>query len=238
MMRASEVSALALQNAGDNISPGVSTWELNRIIGEFIKKRGARPSFKGLYGFPGNACISINEELIHGIPSRKRYICEGDIISIDVGAYKDGYHGDNAATFVCGGISETAKRLLRVSEQALVDAIKQCHSGNRVGDISNAIQTCCESNGYFIPEDYFGHGVGKDLHEDPNIPNFGEAGRGPRLTPGMTIAIEPMVNSTTKKTKTLRDEWTVVEGNGNLTAHFEHTVLITTGEPVVMTKLR
>jgi len=237
MKRASEVSALALRHAGEMVSPGVSTWELNRVIGEFIKKKGAKPSFRGLYGFIGNACLSINEELIHGIPSRKRYLKEGDIISIDVGAYKDGYHGDNAATFACGEVTEEARRLLSVGEQALDLAIEQSVAGNRIGDISNAVQTCCESNGYFIPEDYFGHGVGKDLHEDPNVPNFGAPGRGPRLTPGMTIAIEPMLNSTTKKTRILKDEWTVVEGNGNLAAHFEHTVLITSGEPIVMTRL-
>jgi methionyl aminopeptidase len=219
------------------IKPGVSTWELNRAIGEFIKKKGAIPSFRGYEGFPGNACISINEELIHGIASRKRYLREGDIVSVDIGAFKEGYHGDNSATFACGAISSKARTLLNVGERALEAAIGQCYSGNRIGDISNAVQTCCESNGYFIPEDYLGHGIGRDLHEDPGIPNIGKAGRGPRLTPGMTLAIEPMLNSTTKKTYIMKDGWTVVEGNGNICAHFEHTVLITTGEPVVMTRL-
>ncbi|MCL1881998.1 MAG: type I methionyl aminopeptidase [Oscillospiraceae bacterium] len=240
MRKSAEISALALKHAGEMVKPGVTTWEINRAIGEFIKNRGAKASFRGLYGFPGNACISINDELIHGIPARKRTLCKGDIVSIDVGANKDGYHGDNAMTFYCGGeeaCSKEAIKLVRTCEQSLQNAIVQCVSGNRVGDISNAIQQTLEGAGYFIPEDYFGHGVGRDLHEDPNVSNFGKPGRGPRLTPGMTIAIEPMVCESTKKTKVMRDKWTVVEGNGNLTAHFEHTILITKDEPLVMTKL-
>lgn len=238
MMRAGEVAAQTLNHVSGLISPGISTWELNRIIGDFIKKKGAKPSFRGLYGFPGNACISINSELIHGIPARKRFIRTGDIVSIDLGAYKDGYHGDLSATFACGEIPDKTKKLLQVTKQALQDAIKQCVSGNRIGDLSNAIQTRIEGGGFFIPEDYLGHGIGRDLHEDPNIPNIGPPGRGPRLTPGMTLAIEPMTNLTTKKTRILRDDWTVVEGNGNLSAHFEHTVMITNGAPVVMTQLK
>jgi methionyl aminopeptidase len=240
MRHAGEISAGALKLAGELAVPGISTWELNREIGNFIKSKGAKPSFRGYEGFPGNACISINQELIHGIPSRKRYLREGDIVSVDVGAFKDGYHGDNAATFACGkleSLSELAMKLMRVGEQSLKDAIKQCYAGNRMGDISNAIQTCIEGAGFFIPEDFYGHGVGRDLHEDPNVPNFGKPGRGTRLIPGMTLAIEPMIHSTTKRYKMLRDDWTVVEGNGNLTAHFEHTVLITTGAPVILTKL-
>ncbi|MCL1903504.1 MAG: type I methionyl aminopeptidase [Oscillospiraceae bacterium] len=238
MMKAGEIAAEALNHAGQRIAPGISTWELSRVIGDFIKMKGAKPSFKGLYGFPGNACISINAELIHGIPARKRFIRAGDIVSIDLGAYKDGYHGDLSATFACGTIPAQTEKLLRVTETALQDAIKQCVSGNRIGDLSNAIQTRIEGGGFYIPDDYLGHGIGRELHEDPSIPNIGTAGRGPRLTPGMTLAIEPMANTTTKKTKILRDEWTVVEGNGNLSAHFEHTVIITSGEPVIMTQLK
>jgi methionyl aminopeptidase len=243
MRKSAEISALALQYAGEMIKPGISTWELNRMIGEFIAKRGAKPSFRGLYGFSGNACISINEELIHGIPAKKRFLRVGDVVSVDVGACKDGYHGDNAATFICGGACDgsescdDSRKIVETCRQSLCDAIAQCYSGNRIGDISNAIQQRIESGGYFIPEDYLGHGVGRDLHEDPSVPNIGVPGRGPRLTPGMTLAIEPMLLSTTKKTKILRDGWTVVEGNGNLAAHFEHTVLITKEEPLVMTKL-
>ncbi|MDR0197232.1 MAG: type I methionyl aminopeptidase [Oscillospiraceae bacterium] len=235
MLKACEISALALKHAGSLVRPGVSTWEIDKSLGNFIKSMGAKPSFKGLYGFPGNACISVNEELIHGIPSKKRILREGDIVSVDVGAFKDGYHGDNTATFAVGEISGKARRLLEVTEQSLYEGIKRAVSGNRVGDISGAIQGYCESRGYFVPEEYFGHGVGRDLHEEPNVPNVGKPGRGPRLTPGMTLAIEPMINSTTARTRTLSDNWTVVEANGNLSAHFEHTVLITSGEPLVMT---
>ena len=237
MKHAGEIAASALERAGELIKPGVSTWEISQEIGRFVKSKGASCSFKGYEGFPGNACISLNQELIHGIPSKKRFLREGDIVSIDVGACKDGYHGDTAATFACGMISTGARKLIEVTESALEAAIGQCYSGNRVGDLSNAIQIAIESQGYFIPEDFLGHGVGRDLHEDPSIPNIGKPGRGTRLVPGMTLAIEPMVHSTTKKYKMLRDDWTVVEGNGNLTAHFEHTVLITSGEPVVLTKL-
>ncbi|MCL1831397.1 MAG: type I methionyl aminopeptidase [Oscillospiraceae bacterium] len=237
MRKSAEISALALKHAGELIVPGMSTWELNREIGNFIKNRGAKASFRGLYGYPGNACISINEELIHGIPSKRRYLKEGDIVSIDVGACKDGYHGDNAATFFCGEVAQRTRDLVQTCEKSLDDAIAQAYSGNRIGDIAHAIQTRLEGGGYYIPEDYFGHGVGRDLHEDPSVPNFGEAGRGPRLTPGMTLAIEPMVNASTRETKILRDKWTVVEGNGKLSAHCEHTILITKDEPLVMTKL-
>ena len=238
MRHAGEIAAGALQRAGEMVQPGISTWEINQEIGRFVKSKGALCSFKGYEGFPGNACISINHELIHGIPSKKRFLREGDIVSIDVGACKDGYHGDNAATFACGEISQGARKLIQAAAESLEAAIFQCIAGNRVGDISNAVQTRIESAGYFIPEDFLGHGVGRDLHEDPSIPNIGKSGRGTRLVPGMTLAIEPMVHSTTKKYKTLRDGWTIVEGNGNMAAHCEHTVLITTGEPVVLTKIK
>jgi len=238
MLKACELSAQSLKLAGSMVRPGISTFEIDKAIGDFIRSKGGKPSFKGLYGFPGNVCISINSELIHGIPSRKRILKNGDIVSVDVGAFLGGYHGDNTATFAVGEIPENAKRLLRVTEECLFEGIKKAVSGNRVGDISNAIQTHCEKNGYFVPKEYIGHGVGRDLHEDPNVPNFGKAGRGPRLTAGMTLAIEPMINETTENTKTLSDKWTVVEGNGNLSAHFEHTVLVTAGEPLIMTMLK
>jgi len=237
-MKACELSAQALKLAGSMVRPGISTFELDKAIGEFIRSKGGKPSFKGLYGFPGNACISVNEELIHGIPSRRRLLRNGDIVSIDVGAFLCGFHGDNTYTFAVGEISDRAKRILQVTEECLYLGIKQAVSGNRVGDISSAIQKNCEDNGYFVPTEYFGHGVGKELHEDPNVPNSGKAGRGPRLTAGMTIAIEPMITETTIRTKILSDKWTVVEGNGNLSAHFEHTVLITAGEPVIMTAVK
>lgn len=235
MMKATELSAQVLKFAGESIVAGMTTYELDMMIKDFIEKRGGKPSFLNYRGFKGSACISINEELIHGIPSKKRKINEGDIVSIDVGAYIDGFHGDNAYTFAVGDIPEETRRLLDVTEQSLYEAIKVAVPGNRIGDISNAVQTYCEERGFHVVRPYIGHGVGKNLHEDPDVPNFGKAGRGPRLVPGMTIAIEPMINSSTKEIKTLKDGWTVIEANGNMCAHFEHTIAITNSEPIIMT---
>lgn len=235
MLKANEISAQVLELAGKSIKVGMTTYELDQIIHEFILSKGAKPSFLGLYGFKGSACISINEELIHGIPSKKKVIKEGDIVSVDVGAYIDGFHGDNTYTFTVGKVSEETQRLLDVTKQSLYEGIKMAVPGNRVGDISHAIQTYAESNGFYVVRPYIGHGVGRSLHEDPEVPNFGQAGRGPRLVPGMTIAIEPMINSSTEKVRVLDDKWTVVEANGNMCAHFEHTIAITNGEPLIMT---
>lgn len=235
MMKACELSQQALVYAGEVLKAGMSTYELDRHIHDFIVKHGGKPSFLGLYDFPASACISVNEELIHGIPNKKKLIREGDIVSIDVGAYVDGFHGDNAYTFTVGEVAEETRRLLQVTEQSLYKGIQQARKGNRVGDIGNAIQTCVEEAGYFVVKRYIGHGVGRDMHEDPEVPNYGKPGRGPRLVPGMTIAIEPMVNQTTEQVKVLEDKWTVTEGNGKMCAHFEHTVLITEGDPVIMT---
>ncbi len=235
MMKAGEIAAQALALAGRSIKPGMSTWELDKIIHDFIVSKGARPSSLGYCGFTGSACISINEELIHGIPSKKKIIKEGDIVSVDLTVEYDGWNGDNARTFMVGEVSDGAKRLLKVTEEALYEGIKMAVAGNRIGDISNAVQTYCEKNGYHVVRKFIGHGIGKDMHEDPEVPNFGKAGRGPRLVPGMTICIEPMVNTTTADVNILADKWTVVEANGNLSAHFEHTVCITNGEPIIMT---
>jgi methionyl aminopeptidase len=238
--KACELSASVLRLAGERIADGMSTFELNRIIGEFLHRHGAKPSFLGYRGFRGNACISVNHELIHGVPSKKRILRNGDIVSVDVGAYLDGWHGDNAATFPVGGteaLTETAKRLLQVTEESLYAAIKAALPGSRIGDLSHAIQTYCEDRGFHVVKDYIGHGIGRDLHEAPDIPNFGKPGKGPRLTAGMTICIEPMINQSTPKTKILNDNWTVVEANGNLCAHFEHTIAITEGQPLILTKL-
>lgn len=237
MMKACELSQQVLVYAGEIIKAGMSTLELDRHIHDYIVKHGGKPSFLGLYGFPGSACISINEELIHGIPSGQRIIREGDIVSIDVGAYVDGFHGDNAYTYKVGGVAPETDKLLKVTEQSLYEGIKMARKGNRIGDIGNAVQTCCEKEGYFIVKKYIGHGVGRDMHEDPEVPNYGKPGRGPRLIPGMTIAIEPMVNMSTENVKVLGDNWTVVEGNGKMCAHFEHTVLITEGDPIIMTQV-
>ena len=238
--RACELSARTLRLAGERIAAGMSTWELNRIIGEYIRNHGAKPSFFGYRGFRGNACISVNEELIHGVPSKKKVLKDGDIVTVDVGAFLDGWHGDNAATFAVGGrdkLTDDARRLLSVTEECLYHVIKIAKPGNRIGDISNGIQEFCEARGFFVVKDYIGHGIGRDLHEDPDIPNFGKPGKGARLTPGMTICIEPMVNQSTSKVKTLQDNWTVIEGNGKLCAHFEHTIAITEGQPMIFTKL-
>ena len=235
MMKACELSQQALVYAGEVLKAGMSTYELDRHIHDFIVKHGGKPSFLGLYDFPASACISVNEELIHGIPSKSRKIHEGDIVSIDVGAFIDGFHGDNAYTFTVGEVSEETKRLLQVTEQSLYKGIQQARKGNRIGDIGNAVQTCVEEAGYFVVKRYIGHGVGREMHEDPEVPNYGKPGRGPRLVPGMTIAIEPMVNQSTEQVRVLGDKWTVVEGNNKMCAHFEHTVLITEGDPVIMT---
>ena len=232
-----ELSARTLKLAGERMCAGMSTWELDRIIREYIERHGAKPSFLRYRGFKGSACISLNHELIHGIPSKKKILKDGDIVSVDVGAYLDGWHGDNAATFKIGKVSEVAARLLTVTEECLYEAIKIAKPGNRIGDISHAIQTHCESKGFYVVKEYIGHGIGRDLHEDPDIPNFGKPGKGPRLTPGMTICIEPMVNQSTSDTKLLNDNWTVIEANGNLSAHFEHTIAITEGQPIILTKL-
>lgn len=235
MLKACELSAQALALAGKSITPGMSTWELDKIIHDFIISKGAKPSFLGYGGFTGSACISINEELIHGIPSKTRIINEGDIVTVDVGAYIDGYHGDNASTFPVGEITSEAKELLKVTEESLYEGIKMAVEGNRVGDISHAVESWCVSRGYSVVKKYVGHGVGRDLHESPEIPNYGKAGRGPRLAAGMTIAIEPMINTGTEEVRVLADNWTVVTADGKLCAHFEHTIAITKGEPLIMT---
>ncbi|MCH5324737.1 MAG: type I methionyl aminopeptidase [Eubacterium sp.] len=236
MKRANKIAAGALIAAGEALKPGMSTWELDKVIHDYIVAQGARPSSLGYCGFPASACISVNSELIHGIPSKKKIIREGDIVSVDVTAEIDGYNGDNAYTFKVGKVSDEAERLLKTTEEALYKGIKMAVAGNRIGDISNAVQTYCESRGYFVVKRFIGHGIGHEMHEAPDVPNFGKAGRGPRLVPGMTICIEPMINQSCEETIILPDKWTVVEANGNLSAHFEHTVAITDGEPLILTK--
>ena len=235
MKEACKISAEALMVAGEAVKPGVSTKEIDKIAYDLIKKRGATPNFLGLYDFPATACISINNEVIHGIPKADRIIQDGDIVSIDLGAEKNGYNGDNAATFVAGTCSPEAKRLIDTTRESLYLGIEQAVPGNRIGDISHAIQSYCEERGYGVVRDFVGHGVGRKLHEDPSVPNFGHEGRGIRLLPGMTLAIEPMINQGTYKVKQLSDGWTVVTADGKLAAHFEHTVAITPDGPVIMT---
>ena len=236
MREACRISAGALQVAGEAVRPGISTWEIDKIAYDYIKSQGADPNFLNLYCFPATACISINDEVIHGIPSKKRILQSGDIVSIDLGAKIGGYNGDNAATFACGEISEEAKRLIETTRESLYEAIKMAVPGGKIGDIASAVQTYCESRGYSVVREYTGHGVGKELHEDPSVPNYGTAGRGVRLLPGMTIAIEPMINQGTAKIKVLPDGWTVKTQDSKLSAHFEHTVAITKDGPVILTR--
>ncbi len=237
MKEACYISAMALKIAGEAVEPGVSTQEIDRLAYNYIVSQGAKPNFLGLYDFPATACISINNEVIHGIPSRRRIIKEGDIVSIDLGAEINGYNGDNAYTFAAGKISPRAKRLCEVTEECLYAGIQKAIAGGRIGDIGNAVQTLAESKGYGVVRDFVGHGVGRKLHEDPSVPNFGTAGRGIRLMPGMTLAIEPMINEGKYGVKQLSDGWTVVTSDGKLSAHFEHTVAITENGPVIMTKI-
>lgn len=235
MKEACRISAGALKLVGSAVEPGVTTAELDRLAEKYIKSQGAVPNFKNYQGYPATACISINNEVIHGIPSAKRRLVSGDIVSIDLGAKFDGYHGDNAATFACGEVSDEAKRLMDVTRESLYNGIAAARAGGRIGDISNAVQRCVEASGYSVVRQFVGHGVGTQLHEAPEVPNFGNPGRGIRLLPGMTLAIEPMVNIGNPEVKVMSDGWTVLTRDGTLSAHFEHTVAITADGPQIMT---
>lgn len=235
MRTAGIIAGNALHFGGQSIKVGMTTYELDKIIHDYIVKHGATPSFLGYGGFPASACISINNKVIHGIPSKHEHIKDGDIVSIDVGAYIDGFHGDTAYTFAVGNVSEEAAQLLKVTKEGLFKGIEQAVPGNRVGDISHAVEEYCSSYGYGIVKNYVGHGVGAKLHESPEVPNFGKAGRGPRLVAGMTIAIEPMINAVGEDVKVLPDGWTVLTKSGSLSAHFEHSVAITSEGPVILT---
>ena len=235
MREACRISAGALQTAGKAVEPGVTTAEIDRLAEEYIRSQGGEPNFKNYEGYPATACISINNEVIHGIPSSKRKLRAGDIVSIDLGAKFDGYHGDNAATFACGDITPEAKRLMDATRESLYEGIKAARAGGRIGDISHAVQSYVEARGYSVVRQFVGHGVGTHLHEAPEVPNFGTAGRGIRLMPGMTIAIEPMVNAGAAGVEVQPDGWTVLTKDGSLSAHFEHTVAITADGPKIMT---
>ena len=235
MKEACRISAGALQTAGKAVEPGVTTAEIDRLAEEYIRSQGGEPNFKNYEGYPATACISINNEVIHGIPSAKRKLRAGDIVSIDLGAKFDGYHGDNAATFACGDISDEAKRLMDATRESLYEGIKAARAGGRIGDIGHAVQAYVEARGYTVVRQFVGHGVGTHLHEAPEVPNFGTPGRGVRLIPGMTIAIEPMVNAGAAGVEVQPDGWTVLTKDGSLSAHFEHTVAITADGPKIMT---
>ena len=235
MKDACRISAEALRAAGEAVKPGISTLEIDTIVRQYIEKQGATPSFLGYGGFPASACISVNNVVIHGIPKPTTVLKDGDIVSIDTGAYYRGFHGDNAYTFPCGTISDEARRLLDATRASLYEGIKQATAGNRIGDIGSAVQGYVEARSYSVVRNYVGHGVGAKLHEDPSVPNYGSKGRGVRLLPGMTIAIEPMVNEGTHYTRVLGDKWTVVTADGRLSAHFEHTIAITPDGPKILT---
>ena len=235
MREACRISANALKLAGTAVEPGVSTLEIDTLIAKYIEKEGAAASFLGYGGFPKSSCISVNNVVIHGIPSKNCILKAGDIVSIDVGAFFEGYHGDNAYTFPCGEISKEAEALLRTTEESLYEGIKAAQAGARVGDIGHAVQSYVESRSYSVVRDFVGHGVGAKLHEEPSVPNYGTPGRGVRLIPGMTIAIEPMINMGTHKVRVLDDEWTTVTEDGSLSAHFEHSIVITPDGPKILT---
>jgi methionyl aminopeptidase len=227
MAAAGRIVAETLALVARHTKPGVSTAELDRIAEEFIRSHpGARPSFKGLYDFPATLCTSINQEVVHGIPSSQRVLQEGDVLSVDVGVWLDGLHADSAATFPVGRVSPETERLLRVTQEALAAGIAVARAGNHVGDIGHAVQTVAEGAGYSVVRELVGHGIGSSFHEEPQVPNYGKPKRGPRLVAGMTIAIEPMLNVGTPDVRTLADKWTVVTADGSLSAHFEHTVAV------------
>ena len=235
MREAGRISAGALRVAGMAVEPGVTTGEIDKLAYDYIISQGAKPNFLHYNGYPATACISINDEVIHGIPSKSRVIREGDIVSIDLGACFEGYNGDNASTFACGDVSDEAKRLMDATRESLYEGIRMAIHGNRIGDISNAIQQYVETRGYSVVRDFVGHGVGASLHEAPEVPNFGKPGRGTRLVAGMTLAIEPMINVGTPNVKQLSDGWTIKTADGKLSAHFEHSIAITPEGPVILT---
>lgn len=234
MKKACKISADALNVAEEWIKPDITTKEIDHRIHDFITKSGATPSFLNYMGYPASACISVNDVVIHGIPS-DYHLKEGDIVSIDVGAYYQGFHGDNAYTFIVGDTSDETKALLKETQASLMKGIEQATVGNRIGDISHAVETHVSQFGYGIVRQFVGHGVGKHLHEDPEVPNFGRPGRGPRLVEGMTIAIEPMINLKGDEVKVMPDGWTTKTVSGSVSAHFEHTIAITKNGPVILT---
>ena len=234
MRAAGRLTAQARALAGSLVRPGATTADIDREVRKFIESHGGKPSFLGLYGFPASICASVNEVVIHGIPNRKK-LREGDIVSIDVGAYLDGFHGDCAATFPCGEISQEAAQLIQVTRQSFFEGIRFAKVGQRVSDIGHAVQQYVESFGYGVVRDYVGHGVGRSMHEPPEVPNFGAAGHGARLQPGMVMAVEPMVCAGDWHVKNLDGNWTTVSVDGSLTAHYENTILITDGEPEILT---
>ncbi len=237
MRDAGRITAEALVTVGEAVKEGVSTLELDTIVRKYIEKQGAKPSFLGYAGFPGSACISVNDEVIHGIPSKDKIIHNGDIVKVDVGAYYKGFHGNSARTFAVGEISDDAKKLIEVTKQCFYEGLQKAVIGNRIGDIGAAIEAYASKHGFSVVRSYVGHGVGHELHEDPEVPNYGNAGRGARLCAGMTLAIEPMINAGTFMVKVLENKWTVVTADKKLSAHYENTVAVTENGPVLLTEI-
>ena len=236
MLEAGRITGEALLLAREHVREGVSTKELDTVIRNHIEKCGARPSFLGYSGFPASACISVNDEVIHGIPSKDRILVEGDIVKIDVGAFYKGFHGDSARTIAVGNVSDEAAKLIRVTRDSFFAGVAAVKAGNRIGDVGSAIQGVVEGAGYSVVKRYIGHGIGRELHESPDVPNFGTAGRGVRLCTGMTLAIEPMVNVGREEVYELPDGWTVKTKDGSLSAHYENTIALTS-EGVIITTL-
>ena len=234
MRRAGKITAAARALAGDMVKPGVTTQQIDKAVYHFIKSQGATPSFLNYNGYPASVCVSVNDEIIHGIPG-KRMLKEGDIVSVDVGAYIGGFHGDCAGTYPCGQVSDQALDLIRVTQQSFFEGLKFAREGYRLSDISHAVQEYVESHGYSVVREYVGHGIGRRMHESPEVPNFGNPGHGPRLLRGMTIAVEPMVNAGSAAIRQMSDGWTVKTADGKNAAHYENTILITDGEPELLT---
>ena len=234
MRRAGKITAAARALAGEMVKPGVTTREIDKAVHHFIKSQGAEPSFLNYNGYPASVCISVNDEIIHGIPGN-RVLREGDIVSVDVGAYIGGFHGDCAATYACGKISDEAQRLIDVTRQSFFEGIKHAREGCRISDIGHAVQEYVEANGFSVVREYVGHGVGRNMHESPEVPNYGAPGHGPKLLRGMTIAVEPMVNMGAAAIRQMPDGWTVKTADGKYAAHYENTLLITSGEPELLT---
>lgn len=234
MRRAGKITAAARAVARDMVKPGVTTQQIDQAVYRFIKSQGAIPSFLNYNGYPASVCVSVNDEIIHGIPG-KRVLREGDIVSVDVGAYIGGYHGDCAGTYPCGQVSDEALRLIRVTQDSFFEGLKFAREGYRLSDISHAVQTFVEANGYSVVREYVGHGIGRNMHEAPEVPNYGKPGHGPRLLRGMTLAVEPMVNAGTAAIKQMPDGWTVKTADGKYAAHYENTILITAGDPELLT---
>ena len=234
MRLAGKITAAARALAREMVKPGVTTQQIDKAVFHFIREQGAIPSFLHYNGYPASVCISVNDEIIHGIPG-KRVLQEGDIVSVDVGAYIGGYHGDCAGTYPCGQVSDEALRLIRVTQDSFFEGLKFAREGYRLSDISHAVQTFVEANGYSVVREYVGHGIGRNMHEAPEVPNYGKPGHGPRLLRGMTLAVEPMVNAGTAAIKQMSDGWTVKTADGKYAAHYENTILITAGDPELLT---